>query len=152
MGYEEIRQLCEMRQDDWPDRVICPTAYDGTSDFMVINHLDNTPEGVSEVADAIRNRMPWCRFQIEHTDSSVMSLGNRPYTRRRGAVLIQIFTPDLTGTAQAAKLADSLSWHWQYWYPWGFETLSPEVTRVGASNDWFHYQVWVPWRTMCCSQ
>lgn len=133
MGFEEIRIVIEQHLANWPG---VPAAYDG---------VRNSPA----VDQAIAAKESWVRCTIQHGVSLVASISDRPETRRTGLIMLQVLTPENTGSRPAALLADSLANQFEYWQDGHLTTTTASVQRIGPSDGWYQYNVSVPFAAGC---
>lgn len=134
MNFDAIRLAVETRLADWQVNGAPPTApiaYDGV------------PNGPT-LQDAIDNKQAWVRLTVLNGDGFTSEVGSSPRARRPGVISCQIFTPERQGSAEAYRLADSLSAQLQYWSDGDLETLAASATRVGPSDGWFQVNLSVP--------
>lgn len=130
MGFEDIRRVLENHQVDWDNPT--PVEMDGQPSARP----SNSPE--------------WITMTINHGDSMTAGVGSDPCVRRTGLLMFQVRTPELQGSAKAAKIADELAKHWEYWQNGEIETLAASVSRVGrieeSSGTHYQYNVTLPFR------
>lgn len=130
MTFEQIRLAIESRLAAWPD---APIAF------------DNVPNGPTLQA-AIDGKQPWVRLTLVPGDTMTVAIGDGPKARHSGLIMLQVFTPERTGSTQAMQLADSLAQHIQYWQQGGLETQAASLARVGSQNGWFQINISAPYR------
>jgi len=82
----------------------------------------------------------WCRVTIQNADSVVACLGDRPHTRDLGAIVIQIFDKQGTGTKNINQVADSLRDWLEYYKVTGLELLQGSKQTIGSDGNGF-YQI-----------
>ncbi|HIJ23920.1 MAG TPA: hypothetical protein HPP64_13575 [Gammaproteobacteria bacterium] len=124
MGLEADRQTIEtLLSNNW---VTTDIAWDG---------VDYTPvAGTSWISLTILSG---------EDQSSTMTKYNQI-----GLLVIQIFTPEHTGSATARGYADTLSGIFRNAVQSGINFKLPTTTRVGISNGWYQMNVSVPYHRL----
>ena len=130
MTFEEIRLAVDFHMAGWNGP---PVAYDGTRNSPAVNQ-------------AIATKSDWVTLTINHGASITAGIGSDPCVRRTGLIDIQVFTPEHKGSSPAAKLADKLAEHWEYWQKGHISTQAASVRRIGSSDGWYQYNVSIPFR------
>ena len=128
MDFEEIRSIIETRMATF---IGAPVAFDNAGNQ-------------SDVKAAIDAKTPWVRLTINHGQSLTSSIGDGPCITRTGLIQVQIFTPVLTGTKQAANIADSLAALLQNWQSGKLTTRAASLNRTGPNDGWYNYVISIP--------
>ena len=129
-GFEDIRAAVEVHASEWKDAPL---------------DLDAVPKEKT-LSASIDDKGAWCRLTINHGVSMTAGIGSAPCVRRTGLIDIQVFTPEHKGSSPAAKLADRLAEHWEYWQKGHISTQAASVRRIGSSDGWYQYNVSIPFR------
>lgn len=88
---------------------------------------------------------PYVRVSIRPGTSERITIGSREH-RTVGVIIIQIFTPVGTGTADARAMADQAAAIFRDQEFGGLLCRSPSIQNVGQSTDWTQFNVTVPYQ------
>ncbi|OOR86635.1 hypothetical protein B0181_11595 [Moraxella caviae] len=88
----------------------------------------------------------WQRLSIQTASSIMSGMADKPMTRQRGAVVVQVFGRLNTGESAIIAQADNIAQHLGYYSHEHLELLTPTVTTVGSDGDFYQVNVRVPYR------
>lgn len=103
-----------------------------TSEFTFDNEKFNPP-----------NNTKWVRVSVRHrtsTQDTLGSVGTRQY-ERRGAVIIQVFTPLNGGTAEADSLVQTLQTMFEGVNIGEANVYEVPITEIGPSEEFYRVDV-----------
>lgn len=77
----------------------------------------------------------WCRATIQHGPAFMAGMGEKPYTRKPGRLVIQCFDRVGAGLGPLNRLIDALEAHFAYWSQGALECLEVSQVDVGISDS-----------------
>ncbi|MCS3467086.1 hypothetical protein M2401_000807 [Pseudomonas sp. JUb42] len=122
MTYEEIRQLITARM----------VTFTGIEQARI--QYPNQVAAFTPPASGL-----WCRLNIQHASAFMAGMADKPYTRKPGQIVIQVFARVRTGIKGLNEMADALEAHFAYWSSSDFECI--ETGQIDAGENDGFYQI-----------
>lgn len=133
MNFEEFREFTETKFDaDW---TLTPVEW------------ENVPESDALLA-AKEAKTPWVRFTIRDGDGDRQTIGSSSRLNRYvGALIVQVFVAQKTGTATARTYAGLIAAIWDGYAGEPCLEFGPaSITVAGETEGWFQFNVTTPFK------